>query len=99
MDAIPPTRVALTAHSKGCIPRWALLGKTLQISLDLPSQQNTSITGNHCGLPYLRQANHPGSYGAVAAKKGAEDSASAREQSSVRLLLVSVCVAEIAMTI
>ena len=40
----------------------------------------TPITGNHCGLPDLKQANHPGSYCAVAARKGAEGSASAKEQ-------------------
>jgi len=40
----------------------------------------TPITGNLCGLPDLKQANQPGSYCAVSARKGAQGSASAKEQ-------------------
>ena len=44
------------------------------------SNTYTGITGNPYGQLCLRLAVHPGSYYARAAKKGAEDSASARKQ-------------------
>ena len=85
MDAIPPTRAALVSTFKGQYTKVVIAGeRRSKFPLIFPLQETgdglTPITRNLCGLPDLKQANHPGSYCAVAARKGAEGSASAKEQ-------------------
>ena len=98
MNANPPTRAALTQHiQRAVFQRWVLLGK---VSLNLPSPAKWGWTDYNNWKPLwttIPEANHPGSYCTVAAKKGAEGSASAKEQ--LWDVLLCVCVVEIAMTI
>ena len=76
MVAIPPTRVALVQYMQRPVYQGGhCWGKAFQVSFDLPSPGNWGWTDRDNWKP-----GNPGSYCAVAARKGAEGCASAKEQ-------------------
>ena len=95
MDAIPPTRAAIVQLAKRAVYQGGhCWGKAVQVSLDLPSPGDWGWTDPNSWKPLwttlVRPAVHPGSYCTVGARKGAEGSASAREQLLDVLHCVSV---------